>query len=97
MTCDASETFPLPLGRLPLTASFGVFKSTHVLPDPSAFELPLLSTTINIALDEAGNACAVRQEGLGGVTGQSGDDVLSEAWSAAEARVRTLRTVLAQS
>ncbi|BEI85830.1 hypothetical protein CcaverHIS002_0601170 [Cutaneotrichosporon cavernicola] len=97
VTCDASVTFPLPLGRLPLAASFGVFQSTHVLPDPSAFELPLHSTTITIALDEAGNACTVRQEGLGGVIGQSGDDVLSEAWAAAEARVRTLRTVLEQS
>lgn len=68
-----------------------------MLPDPSAFELPLLSTTISIALDEAGTACAVRQEGLGGVTGQSGDDVLSEAWLAAEARVRNLRTILERS
>ncbi|CAK9781848.1 ribosomal protein S5 domain 2-like protein [Cutaneotrichosporon oleaginosum] len=96
-TCDANETFPLPLGRLPLTASFGVFQSTHVLPDPTAFELPLLSTNICIALDEQLRACAVRQEGLGGVTGRSGDDVLSEAWTAAEERVRALRNILEQS
>jgi exosome complex component RRP43 len=68
-----------------------------VLPDPSAFELPLLSTTISIALDEQDSACAVHQEGLGGVTGRSGDDVLSEAWTAAEDRVRSLRSILEQS
>lgn len=71
--------------------------SAHVLPDPTAFETPLLSTTLNIALDEAGTACAVRQEGLGGVTGKSGDDVLSEAWTVAEERVRALRSILNES
>lgn len=65
-----------------------------MLPDPTAFETPLLSTTISIALDQGGQACAVRQEGLGGVTGTSGDDVLSDAWTAAEERVRALRSIL---
>lgn len=25
--CDAAKTYPLPLGRMPLCASFGVFES----------------------------------------------------------------------
>ena len=65
-----------------------------MLPDPTAFETPLLATTMSVALDESGTACAVRQEGLGGVPGKSGADVLDDAWATAEGRVRELRAVL---
>jgi len=46
--------------------------STHLLPDPTSFETPLLPTTITIALDEDDRGCLVRHEGLGGITGLSG-------------------------
>jgi exosome complex component RRP43 len=71
--------------------------SKNLLPDPSSFETPLLSTTITIALDEEGTACLVRQEGLGGVVGRTGKEVLGEAWGAAEERCRALREVLKES
>lgn len=68
--------------------------STHLLPDPTAFEQPLLNTTISLAFDQEGNTCSLRQEGLGGVDGKSGSDVLGDAWTAAEKRVAELREVL---
>ncbi|WVQ95737.1 hypothetical protein IAU59_002836 [Kwoniella sp. CBS 9459] len=97
--CSRTETHPLTLGRIPLSCSFGVFESTHLLPDPTAYETPLLPTIITIALDseEEGVTCLVRQEGLGGTLGKSGERVLGEAWSAAEGRVRELRAALDES
>lgn len=70
---------------------------TYVLPDPTAFEAPLLPTTVTIALDEAGQARLVRQEGLGGVTGLRGDQVISQVWGEAEKRVKVLRQILDES
>lgn len=70
---------------------------TYLLPDPTAFEQPLLPTTITIALDENNRAATVRQEGLGGVVGKSGSELLDEAWSAAEGHIQELRQILEQS
>ncbi|OCF34454.1 exosome complex component RRP43 [Kwoniella heveanensis BCC8398] len=97
--CSRTETHPLTLGRIPLSCSFGIFESTHLLPDPTAYETPLLPTTITVALDseDVGVTCLIRQEGLGGTVGKSGERVLGEAWNAAEARVRELRAVLDES
>ncbi|WVF68114.1 hypothetical protein IAT40_002877 [Kwoniella sp. CBS 6097] len=97
--CSRTETHPLTLGRIPLSCSFGIFESTHLLPDPTAYETPLLPTGITIALDsdKEGVTCLVRQEGLGGTVGKSGERVLGEAWSAAEGRVKELRAVLDES
>ncbi|WVR08433.1 hypothetical protein IAU60_005488 [Kwoniella sp. DSM 27419] len=92
--CSRTETHPLTLGRIPLSCSFGVFESAHLLSDPTAYETPLLPTTITIALDEDNVASLIRQEGLGGVVGKSGERVLGEAWILAEERVRELRAVL---
>lgn len=70
---------------------------SHLLPDPTAFESPLLPTNVIIALDERNVAALVRQEGIGGIVGRSGEKVISDAWSLAEERVRELREVLAES
>lgn len=72
-------------------------RRSYVLSDPTAFEEPLLPTTISVALDAEGRAAAVRQEGLGGVAGKSGAAVLDDAWTAAEARVAELRQILDES
>ncbi|KAI9633658.1 ribosomal protein S5 domain 2-type protein [Dioszegia hungarica] len=96
-TCVRGETYPLSLGRTLLACTFGIFQSKTLLPDPSSFETPLLPTTITIALDEEGTACLVRQEGLGGVVGKTGKEVLGDAWGAAEDRCRALREVLKES
>jgi exosome complex component RRP43 len=66
-----------------------------LLPDPSSFETPLLPTTITVALDEEGTVCLVRQQGLGGVVGRAGQEVIGDAWRAAEVRCRALREILA--
>jgi len=75
--------------------------SKYLLPDPSAFELPLCPTSITIALDtvdprsRSGETVEpkirlVRQEGLGGYAGKTGIEVLGECIGAAKARVREL-------
>ncbi len=38
---------------------------THVLTDPTAFEEPLLDTTISIAMSDSGELISVMQLGLG--------------------------------
>ncbi|RSH82145.1 hypothetical protein EHS25_006078 [Saitozyma podzolica] len=95
--CSRTETFPLQLGRTPLSCSFGIFQSSHLLPDPTSFETPLLPTTVTVALDERGVAALVREEGLGGVVGKTGEAVISEAWDLAEERVKELRAILEES
>ncbi|WVQ63059.1 uncharacterized protein L199_001210 [Kwoniella botswanensis] len=92
--CSRNEKYPLQLGRIPLSCSFGIFDSTYLLPDPTSYETPLLPTTLTIALDEHNQACLIRQEGLGGTKGKSGERVLGEGWSMAEERVRVLRGIL---
>jgi exosome complex component RRP43 len=39
----------------------------------------------------------VREEGLGGVVGKTGEAVISEAWDLAEERVKELRAILEES
>ncbi|WWC92051.1 uncharacterized protein L201_007005 [Kwoniella dendrophila CBS 6074] len=95
--CSRTETYPLQLGRIALSCSFGIFSSTHLLPDPTSYETPLLPTTISIALDEDNEACLIRQEGLGGIQGKSGERVLGEAWNLAEERITELREILEES
>ncbi|WVQ76534.1 hypothetical protein IAR50_006204 [Cryptococcus sp. DSM 104548] len=95
--CSREESFPLTLGRIPLSASFGTFQSKYILPDPTAFETPLLPTSLTIAFDEQSRACLVRQEGLGGVEGKGGEKLLDEAWGVAESRVAELRSLLEES
>jgi exosome complex RNA-binding protein Rrp42 (RNase PH superfamily) len=70
---------------------------SHFLPDPTALETPLLPTTVVIALDEKNKACLVRQDGMGGMKGCKGEQVIGEAWVAAEKRVRELRSILDES
>ncbi|KZT70290.1 hypothetical protein DAEQUDRAFT_744783 [Daedalea quercina L-15889] len=91
-TCDADTSrtvcsrkirSPLPVGRLPVSMSFGVFDGTHVLADPTSFEEPLLDTTLSVAVDENGGLVSVTQLGLGGVGNQ---DVLMHCIAAARAR-----------
>ncbi|WWC72340.1 uncharacterized protein I206_106302 [Kwoniella pini CBS 10737] len=95
--CSRTEMYPLQLGSIPLSCSFGIFDSTHLLPDPTSYESPLLPTTISIALDEKNQACLIRQEGLGGTQGKSGERVLGETWSLAEERIKELREILQDS
>lgn len=81
--------------------------SQYLLPDPSSFESPLLSTTITIAYDILPLLSAssttestadssklklklVRQNGLGGLKGQSGIDVLGRSLEMARRRVMEL-------
>ncbi|KAF6748991.1 ribosomal protein S5 domain 2-like protein [Ephemerocybe angulata] len=66
-TCSRKEPRrPLELGRIPVSASFGIFDSNQVLADPTAFEEPLLDTTISVLLNEgSGELISVSQFGLG--------------------------------
>jgi exosome complex component RRP43 len=63
-TCTRKVRVPLPLKRLPISYSFGVFDGTTVLADPTAFEDPLLETSISIVLDEHGDILSAGQLGI---------------------------------
>lgn len=50
--CYREPKIPLTINSLPLSMSFGIFDSTHVLADPTAFEEPLLDSAITIITGE---------------------------------------------
>ncbi|KAF5391036.1 hypothetical protein D9757_003953 [Collybiopsis confluens] len=50
---------------LPMAFSFGVFAGSHLLPDPTAFEEPLLDTTISVVLDPQAQVLSISQLGAG--------------------------------
>jgi exosome complex component RRP43 len=52
---------------------------------------------MTIALDERGHGSLVRHEGLGGIEGKSGQQIVGEAWRMAEDRVKVLRKLLNES
>lgn len=80
----------------------------HLLPDPTAFETPLIDTTITIALDsEDGSSSSakgkapkirlVRQNGLGGLGGKQGMTgmaLLGQCIGVAKERVKAMSEVL---
>jgi hypothetical protein len=81
--------------------------SEHLLPDPTAFETPLLDTTITIALDSEDASTAtqasepkirlVRQNGLGGLGGKQGMTgmaLIGQCLGVAKARVKAMSEVL---
>ncbi|KIK57457.1 hypothetical protein GYMLUDRAFT_247090 [Collybiopsis luxurians FD-317 M1] len=49
----------------PMAYSFGVFAGSRLLPDPTAFEEPLLDTTISIVLDPLAKVLTLSQLGAG--------------------------------
>ena len=56
---------------------------THVFADPSAFEEPLLDTSISVVLDEKDSLISVSQVGLGT---SDNDDILSQCIARARKR-----------
>ncbi|KAI0044472.1 hypothetical protein FA95DRAFT_1583740 [Auriscalpium vulgare] len=73
-TCSRRTRTPLALARLPVAYSFGVFDSKFVLADPTAFEEPLLDTTISVVLDDRGALLSTAQVGVGML--EDGEDAL---------------------
>ncbi|KAH9939311.1 ribosomal protein S5 domain 2-like protein [Epithele typhae] len=97
--CSRKERVPLQLGRLPTSFSFGVTDGTHTLADPTAFEEPLLDTTLTVVVDDRGALVAATQRGLGlglGAAGDDQEDVLRRCVEAArECWTRSRRDVYA--
>ncbi|KAF8206448.1 hypothetical protein K438DRAFT_1817225 [Mycena galopus ATCC 62051] len=85
-TCSRTDTGPLQIHKTPVSFSFGVFDAT-LLADPTAFEEPLLDTTISIVVDENNALVSVVQSGPGSDGGAG--DTLSTCISLAKSR-RTL-------
>ncbi|KAJ7170658.1 ribosomal protein S5 domain 2-type protein [Mycena crocata] len=82
--CSRATTVPLQVLKTPISMSFGVFDAT-LLADPTAFEEPLLDTTISVVVDESGDLVSVVQLGPG--TSASGaEDTLPICISAAQSR-----------
>ncbi|KAJ3574687.1 hypothetical protein NP233_g1608 [Leucocoprinus birnbaumii] len=69
--CHHEPKASLTFNGLPLSTSFGVFDSKHVLADPTAFEEPLLDSTISIIIGEnpamEDEVLNVIQQGIGTV------------------------------
>ncbi|TDL30067.1 hypothetical protein BD410DRAFT_811430 [Rickenella mellea] len=82
-TVTKKTKIPLEIQRSPTAMTFGIFDSTHVLSDPTAFEEPLLDTTISVIVDERGELTGVSQLGLGT---SSSDEIISRCISAAKKR-----------
>ncbi|KAF8076871.1 ribosomal protein S5 domain 2-type protein [Lyophyllum atratum] len=84
-TCSRTTKIPLQITRTPISMSFGLFDSTTLLSDPTAFEEPLLDTTFSVVVDSAsGGLISVSQLGIDASDAQ---DTLQACISAA-ARLR---------
>ncbi|KAJ7104184.1 ribosomal protein S5 domain 2-type protein [Mycena belliarum] len=81
--CSRAAATPLQILKAPICMSFGVFDAI-LLADPTAFEEPLLSTTISVVVDENSELVSVVQLGPG--VDLDGEDVLSTCISAAKSR-----------
>lgn len=78
------EKSRLKLGKVPRAASFGIFDSNRILADPTAFEEPLLETTLTVVVDSAtSQLISASQYGLGSAS----VDALSECIGLAKAWV----------
>jgi exosome complex component RRP43 len=53
----------LPLSGTPISSSFGVFDASRLLADPTAFEEPLLETTVTVITDSEGRLLSTNQLG----------------------------------
>ncbi|EPQ58884.1 hypothetical protein GLOTRDRAFT_69878, partial [Gloeophyllum trabeum ATCC 11539] len=82
--CSRKESIPLRVNSSPLSMSFGIFESSHLLADPTSFEEPLLDTTVTVVLKEGGTLVSAIQVGLGGTGSQ---DVLMSCIAAAKRRL----------
>ncbi|KAJ7127018.1 ribosomal protein S5 domain 2-type protein [Mycena epipterygia] len=93
-TCSRTTTIPLQMLKTPVCMSFGVFDASVFLltamartlfADPTAFEEPLLDTTISVVVDENSDLVSVVQLGPG-VDVSGVGDTLSTCISAAKSR-----------
>jgi len=63
VTCSRKTREPLSLSGTPISSSFGVFDSSHLLADPTVFEEPLLETTVTVITDDEGRLISINQLG----------------------------------
>jgi len=81
---------PLQLNsNTPISVSFGIFDSKHVLADPTSFEEPLLDTSISVVVGEQGDLISVSQLGSTLVSQSEGGisrDILPECITSAKRR-----------
>ncbi|KAJ6494803.1 ribosomal protein S5 domain 2-like protein [Mycena vitilis] len=71
-SCSRTVANPIQILKTPISFSFGIFDAT-LLADPTAFEEPLLDTTISIVVDENSDLVSVVQLGPSVDTGGGGD------------------------
>ncbi|KAJ7227164.1 ribosomal protein S5 domain 2-type protein [Mycena pura] len=83
-SCTRTIAIPLQILKTPVSMTFGVFDAT-LLADPTAFEEPLLDTTISIVVDQKDDLVSVTQLGPG-VDVSGTESTLSTCISAAKAR-----------
>jgi len=63
VTCSRKLREPLSLSGILVSSSFGIFDASHTLADPTAFEEPLLETTVNVITDGEGHLLSINQLG----------------------------------
>jgi len=82
-TCSRKTKTPLEIKHNPISMSFGIFNSTHVLADPTSFEEPLLDTAISVVIGADDEVISVAQQGFGNA---GNSDALMTCISAAKIR-----------
>ncbi|KAF8626422.1 hypothetical protein AX15_004884 [Amanita polypyramis BW_CC] len=98
-TCSRQDKVKLEIdgSRLPVSMSFGIFDSTYILSDPTAFEEPLLDSTISVVLGSSNddNVTLVSQHGSSVISTATGEnDALTVCARAAKERKKSLMRVL---
>jgi len=81
--CSRKIKTPLQISRTPISMSFGIFDSMHILADPTSFEEPLLDTALSVIVDEHDSLISVTQLGL---SSSNPEDTLTHCITAAKKR-----------
>ncbi|KAM6496359.1 Ribosomal protein S5 domain 2-type fold [Amanita muscaria] len=103
-TCSRRESrVPLELdtSRIPISSSFGIFDSSHILSDPTAFEEPLLDSALSVVLSSGSaddDVILVSQHGSSATSSRAaacaGGDAFSVCIRGAKERKKHLFQVL---
>lgn len=96
--CSRQDRASLNITKIPISATFGIFDSKHVLADPTSFEESLLDSTISVVL-RGNDAISVSQHGPGATSSGDVSPVkrLAQCIEIAKERQRVVEEILSSS